>query len=58
MKFQIAAVLILLIFYGCYFIKMFAQKKHGIQADQIGKGKSGKARTISGFCFWECLCGI
>ena len=46
MKFQIAAVLILLIFYGCYFIKMLAQKKHGIQTDQIGKGKSGKARTI------------
>ena len=46
MKFQIAAILILLIFYGCYFIKMFAQKKQGIQTDQIGKGKIGMARAI------------
>ena len=46
MKFQIAAVLILLIFYGCYFIKMFAQRKQGIQTDQIGKGKTGMARAI------------
>ena len=38
MSFQISAVIILLVFYGCYFGKMFMQKKKGIQTDQIGQG--------------------
>ena len=46
MVFQLAAVIILCIFYGCYFGKMFAQRQRGIQTDQIGKGKTGAARTI------------
>ena len=46
MGFQISAVIILLVFYGCYFGKMFMQKKKGIQTDQMGKGKTGEARTI------------
>lgn len=46
MRFQIIAIIILLIFYGCYFGKMFIQKKKGIQTDQIGKGKSGFVRSI------------
>ena len=46
MSFQISAVIILLIFYGCYFGKMFMQKKKGIQTDQIGKGKTGFVKRI------------
>lgn len=46
MKFQIGAVIILFVFYGCYFGKMLIQKRKGIQTDQIGKGKVGFVRTI------------
>lgn len=46
MEFQIAAVIILAAFYGCYFIKMFIQKKKGIQTDQMGKGKAGIVKII------------
>lgn len=46
MKFQITALIILLVFYGCYFGKMMLQRKKGIQTDQIGKGKSGNAKRI------------
>ena len=46
MGFQISAVIILLVFYGCYFGKMFMQKKKGIQTDQIGKGKFGFVKMI------------
>lgn len=46
MSFQISAVIILLVFYGCYFGKMFMQKKKGIQTDQIGKGKAGFVKMI------------
>ncbi len=46
MPFQMIALMVLLIFYGCYFGKMIHQKKQGIQTDQIGRGKTGLARTI------------
>lgn len=46
MIFQIIAILILAIFYGCYFIKMIRQRKKGIQTDQIGKGKVGFVKFI------------
>lgn len=46
MVFQIIAIVILCAFYGCYFIKMFSQKKKGIQTNQIGKGKSGLVKYI------------
>ncbi|MBQ5696728.1 MAG: isoprenylcysteine carboxyl methyltransferase, partial [Clostridium sp.] len=46
MVFQIGAVIILLVFYGCYFGKMLIQNKKGIQTDQIGKGKVGFVRII------------
>lgn len=46
MAVQLAAVIILAIFYGCYFSKMLAQRRKGIQTDQMGKGKTGSARTI------------
>ncbi len=42
MLFQIFAIVILLVFYGCYFIKMFSQKKKGIRTDNIGRGKGKK----------------
>lgn len=40
------AFVILLLFYGCYFVKMISQKKRGIQTDQIGKGKTGFVKGI------------
>lgn len=46
MIFQIIALIIMLAFYGCYFLKMISQRKKGIQTDQIGKGKKGIARFI------------
>ena len=46
MFFQAGAIIILLLFYGCYFGKMFLQKKKGIQTDQIGKGKTGRVKAI------------
>lgn len=46
MTFQIGEILIFLVFYGCYFGKMFMQRRQGIQTDQIGKGKIGKVKTI------------
>lgn len=46
MFFQISAVIVLLSFYGCYFVKMIKQKKKGIKTDQIGKGKKGLVKFI------------
>ena len=43
---QIAAVFILLTFYGCYFAKVISQHRKGIQTDQLGKGKIGFVRFI------------
>lgn len=46
MIYQIIAILILAVFYGCYFLKMISQRKKGIQTDQIGKGKVGFVKFI------------
>ncbi len=46
MVFQIIAVIILISFYGCYFIKMASQRKKGIQTNMLGKGKTGFIRFI------------
>lgn len=46
MVFQISAIMILLAFYGCYFVKMLSQRKKGIQTDQIGKGKTGFVKFV------------
>lgn len=46
MEFQIIAVVILIAFYGCYFVKMLCQSKKGIRTDQIGKGKVGFVKFI------------
>lgn len=46
MGFQIAGIIILAVFYGCYFTKMISQYRRGIKTDQIGKGKAGAVKTI------------
>ena len=46
MIFQLIAVILLGIFYSCYFGKMIAQRRKGIQTDQIGKGKTGTGSKI------------
>lgn len=46
MIFQIIAIVILIVFYGCYLIKMLSQKKKGIQTNQIGKDKVGFVKFI------------
>ncbi len=46
MVFQIAAFIILAVFYGCYFLKMFRQHQRGIQTDQIGRDKTGFVKGV------------
>lgn len=46
MIYQVIAVLIMLAFYGTYFIKLFHQRKQGIQTDLLGKGKTGFIKVI------------
>ncbi|MCM1468475.1 MAG: isoprenylcysteine carboxylmethyltransferase family protein [Alistipes sp.] len=46
MLFQILAIIILVLFYGCYLYKMAMQKRAGIQTDQMGKGKAGLTKWI------------
>ena len=43
---QIVGYMILLVFYLFYFIKMFQQRKQGIQTDHMGKGKQGIQKKI------------
>lgn len=37
-QYQIAGIIILVIFYGCYFLKLFSQQRKGIKTDRLGKG--------------------
>ena len=46
MLYPILGIAILLIFYGCYFLKMIAQGRRGIRTDQMGRGKSGAVLRI------------
>ncbi len=46
MWFQVAGIAIMLVFYGCYFIKMISQHKKGIKTDQIGKEKVGFVKLV------------
>lgn len=46
MLFQITAIAVLMVFYGCYVLKMLLQKKAGIQTDQIGKDKVGFVKAV------------
>lgn len=43
---QIQGLIILFVFYLCYFMKMFQQRKQGIQTDHMGKGKQGIQKKI------------
>lgn len=46
MEFQFVATVVMVAFYGCYFVKMISQKRKGIQTDQIGKGKTGLVKFV------------
>ena len=46
MGFQMTGAALMLLFYGCYIVKMMAQRKKGIRTDQMGRGKTGAARVI------------
>lgn len=46
MGFQITGAAVLLVFYGCYFGKMAAQRKKGIRTDQMGREKTGLERAV------------
>lgn len=46
MVYQVIAIVIMALFYGCYFIKMLSQKKKGIQTDHMGKDKEGFVKFI------------
>lgn len=43
---QRVGYMILVFFYLCYFIKMFQQRRQGIQTDHLGKGKHGLEKKI------------
>lgn len=43
---QIIGLIILFVFYLCYFMKMIQQRKQGIQTDHMGKGKQGIEKKI------------
>ncbi|HCM92202.1 MAG TPA: isoprenylcysteine carboxyl methyltransferase, partial [Lachnospiraceae bacterium] len=40
MIYRIVAVVLMMVFYGTYFLKMIYQKKQGIVTDQMGKGRT------------------
>ena len=46
MIFKFFSLLIMILFYGIYFLKMYAQKKKGIQTRQIGKCKNRDIRIV------------
>lgn len=46
MEFKLLSIASLIAFYGCYFVKMFCQKRQGIQTDQIGKDKVGFTKFV------------
>lgn len=50
--FQLLAVLIMLIFYNIYFLKMLSQRKKGIKTNQIGKRKEKDIHIV------ETLMGV
>ena len=43
---QILALIILAIFYGCYYFKNIMQRRQNIQTNHIGKGKTGMVQII------------
>ena len=52
LPYRLLALLVLAAFYGTYLVKQWAQRRRGIRAMQIGRGKSGQTRTV------EALMGV
>ena len=46
MLFKVLSLVILIVFYGIYFTKVFVQKRQGIQTRQIGKCRDKDIRTV------------
>ena len=46
MEIKLISIASIIAFYGCYFIKMFYQKRKGVQTDQIGKDKIGFVKFV------------
>lgn len=46
MYIKILTLVLMAIFYICYFAKMISQRKQGINTDQLGKGKEGFIKFI------------
>ncbi len=46
MKYKISGIIILAVFYSCYFFKMLTQKRKGIKTDHMGKDTEGKEKLI------------
>ena len=46
MIYQVTALVILAVFYGCHFLKMLMQQRKGIRTDQIGQGKVGFVKFV------------
>lgn len=44
------ALIVLAVFYGIYFEKMLAQKRHGIRTHQIGRRKENGLYTVETVC--------
>lgn len=44
--FRIIALLMMAVFYACYYIKLLGQKKKGIKTTQIGSGKTGFVKGV------------
>lgn len=46
MIFGIIVLVLMAVFYACYYIKLFGQKKKGIKTTQIGNGKTGFVKNV------------
>lgn len=46
MSVKIITLILMAVFYICYFAKMINQRKQGISTDQLGKGKEGLVKFI------------
>ena len=46
LSFALLALLVLALFYAIYFAKMLAQRRHGIQTNQIGRRKEKTLHTV------------
>lgn len=56
LSYALLAILALAVFYGIYFAKMLAQKKRGIQTQQIGRRKEKSIHTVEVLMGSATLC--